>query len=76
MRTQAINTTEKNNTNVIAAGVGGATAASLVSRSAALTHNEHLVAFSKPVTDESKPHVHDAKNQELTQLTNQFEHKK
>lgn len=72
MRTQAINTTEKNNTNVIAAGVGGATAAALVSRYAPLTHNEHMDAFSKPVKSEIKTHVLDAKNQEFNAIVEEF----
>ena len=68
MRTQAINTTEKNNTTVIAAGVGGATAAALVSRYAPLTHHEHMDAFSKPVKNSIKTHELVAQNQEFNAL--------
>ncbi len=45
MRTQSINSAEKNNTNVIAAGIGGASAAAFATRFIPLSKSEHDEAF-------------------------------
>ena len=45
MKTQSINSAEKNNTNVIIAGAGGAAAAAVATRFIPLTKSEHDEAF-------------------------------
>ena len=51
MRTQSINSAEKNNTNVIAAGIGGAGAAAVATRFLPLTKYEHDEAFRTVAAD-------------------------
>ena len=72
MRTQSINSAEKKNTNVIAAGVGGAAAAGVATRFIPLTHNEHLDAFTKTVRTEIKNHVNEAKGKEFDAIVQEF----
>ncbi len=54
MRTQPINSAEKNNTNIIAAGVGGASVAALATRYLPLTKAEHDEAFKAVAGDIAK----------------------
>ncbi len=72
MRTQSINSAEKNNTNVIAAGVGGAAVAAVATRFIPLTHNEHLDAFTKSVRGEIKNYVNEAKGIEFDAIVEEF----
>ena len=71
MRTQAINSAEKNNTNVIAAGAAGAGAAILATRYIPLSKAEHDEAF-KSVAGEISKHVRNAKEGEFTRIVDEL----
>ena len=75
MRTQSINNARNNNTNVIAAGVGGATAAALVTRYIPLSKAEHDDAF-KPVAQEIQNKVLAAKNAQYERIADGLQNNK
>ena len=54
MRTQPVNNAEKNNTNIVVAGVGGAAAAALATRYLPLTKTEHDEAFKTAAAEIAK----------------------
>ncbi len=54
MRTQPVNNAEKNNTNIVVAGVGGAAAAALATRYLPLTKTEHDEAFKTAAAEVAK----------------------
>ena len=75
MRTQSINNARNNNTNVIAAGVGGAAAAALATRYIPLSKAEHDDAF-KPVAQAIQNKVMEAKNAQYTRIMDELQNNK
>ncbi len=75
MRTQPLNSAEKNNTNIIAAGVGGGAAAALVTRYMPLSKAEHDDAF-KTVASQIAKHVREAKEEEFKNIVDEIANNK